>query len=40
MTARDSNYELKKKPQLGIECPFICLNNLKFVEHRKSKFFI
>jgi hypothetical protein len=40
MTAPDSNYELKKKSQLGIEFPFICLRNLKFVEHKKSKFFV
>jgi hypothetical protein len=33
------NYELKKS-HLLIECPFIWLNNLKFVAYRKSKPFI
>jgi hypothetical protein len=39
MTANKTNYEFKKKPQLLIEFCFIWLNNLKFVESRKSPFF-
>jgi hypothetical protein len=34
------SYILKKKSQQFIEFPFIWLNNTKFVECRKSKFFI
>ena len=32
--AYDTNFELKKS-QLLIKFPFVCLNNLKFIEYRK-----
>jgi hypothetical protein len=39
MAASNRNYELKKSQSLT-EFPFTWLNNLKFVERRKSNFFL
>jgi len=41
MAAPENNYGIyKKNTHLFTELPFICIINLKFVEHREKNFFL